>query len=286
MKQVNEKYIASESIPAQLIDSIIAEISPFTTCLLKGQNSNVENPIPLIASGTFVSAYNLNCILTAHHVANEIRNCDALGLSILSDQHQFWIKRADFRIVDVGTPADITKPCEGPDIAVIILLSQSKVASIKAAGKVFYNLEKRLSVVLENPQPTKLGLWFVVGFPGKWRTSTRTTGNFEFLIGNLGLFGYGPVKSELDLHGFDLVDLGVNYNTSGLPDTFGGVSGGGLWHVLLQEKEDGSLGFHAPILSGVAFCEMLEKGVVNSVRSHGRRSIYERAYEALKNYSH
>jgi hypothetical protein len=75
---------------------------------------------------------------------------------------------------------------------------------------------------------------------------------------------------------FDYLELNVSYeNRDDLPITFGGLSGGGIWRVVLNRLNDGKISYSDPLLIGVAF---YETSIVNKKRSiigHGWRSIYE-----------
>jgi hypothetical protein len=66
-----------------------------------------------------------------------------------------------------------------------------------------------------------------------------------------------------------------------IPQSFGGVSGGGLWQIPLIKSLEGNIEPKEYILSGVVFYETGREGLYQSVRCHGRTSIYGMAYSFI-----
>ncbi len=69
-------------------------------------------------------------------------------------------------------------------------------------------------------------------------------------------------------------------------NVFEGASGGGLWRVQLEMKEEGTtmgeIEYKSPILSGVVFYQ--ESKTMNSeiLRCHGGKTIYLNVYDKIK----
>ena len=96
--------------------------------------------------------------------------------------------------------------------------------------------------------------------------------------------GYGG-NVRIDIIGdYDYIDFDVNYAIDPrIPDTFGGFSGGGLWHVILDYDADGHIHPQEYHLSGVAFYETPTHNALRSLRCHGITSIYKRVVDFLRN---
>ena len=83
--------------------------------------------------------------------------------------------------------------------------------------------------------------------------------------------------------GHDYFAFPVEYEqgSSMLPKSFKGMSGGGLWQVPLTRDPRGQITHEAPLLSGVVFYEEQTQASFN-IKCHGRQSVYQVAYEALR----
>ena len=94
--------------------------------------------------------------------------------------------------------------------------------------------------------------------------------------------GGGGVRGEQRRGEFDLLDFEARRNEKYTgPESFEGMSGGGLWQVVPKLLEDGSVEIKETLLSGVAFFYQTLTEKVSTITCHARRSIYERAFAAL-----
>jgi hypothetical protein len=109
-----------------------------------------------------------------------------------------------------------------------------------------------------------------------------------FLMGAPGEFGkYTPQHAELNINGFqfdanalphrhgefDYLDSKEDTKFPGVPKSFGGVSGGGLWRVQIFDSPDpGKLDWKW-FLQGVAFWQIPQPDEHMTVRCHGPESI-------------
>ena len=62
---------------------------------------------------------------------------------------------------------------------------------------------------------------------------------------------------------------------------FGGVSGGGLWQVIIAKNEAGKVILKELILSGVAFYQTQNINNRRVIVCHGRRSVYKKVYDEV-----
>ena len=145
-----------------------------------------------------------------------------------------------------------------------------------------YNLTKRHSQVLKNPQPSNEGLWVLVGALAEWTSPAETDARFGTVRQQSVLMGLTDVNKEFEKDDFDYLDIAVNFDSrQDVPVHFGGCSGGGLWHwrIDVNETASGKTVIKDPILSGVAFYQFPPHDGI--LRCHGRRSIYHRVIQAL-----
>jgi len=80
-------------------------------------------------------------------------------------------------------------------------------------------------------------------------------------------------------NGYDYVEPRARLDLPGVPSTFRGVSGGGLWQVGLSMTKSGTVYFDGRrYFRGVAFWESEPSNGRRVIRCHGPRSIFERAW--------
>lgn len=81
---------------------------------------------------------------------------------------------------------------------------------------------------------------------------------------------------------FNYCDAEVDYGEGRLlPESFGGVSGGGLWVVPLAEGDEGALEAGRPMLYGIAFYQTSKEGTLRKIRCHGPSGIFGRVREEM-----
>lgn len=267
-------------LPMPLVERIANTLHSFTTVLVKLQHDRAGNAKPplQIGSGTFVSIGNVYGILTAQHVAKELDSDCALGLALLKSEH---IHIIEWQYLDIIHVASAAIPAEGPDLAFIVLPIPS-VSAIRAV-KSFYNLLADRERILSSLFALDWGIWFLCGAPGV------NTAKESSALGYEGVFDFGGMcyaagaDREFEKEGYDYIELEVEYKDGAdLPSTFGGMSGGGLWQVPLRQNEGGALEPSDLLLSGVIFYESPIENQRRFIRCHGRRSIYEQVYGAVK----
>jgi hypothetical protein len=72
---------------------------------------------------------------------------------------------------------------------------------------------------------------------------------------------------------FDYIDLKEDVSLPGVPQTFGGVSGGGLWRVQIYESADKAKIDWSWCLEGTAFHQSEVVDNRRTIRCHGPQSI-------------
>ena len=109
----------------------------------------------------------------------------------------------------------------------------------------------------------------------------------ELTVVTVRQFGtIGQASNYSTVGGHDFYDFPVNHPTSKeLPEKFGGCSGGGLWHVLLTEKEGGELAVDQILLQGLAYYQKPPQNGWSALKCHGPKSIYDFAFTAVERIS-
>jgi hypothetical protein len=81
---------------------------------------------------------------------------------------------------------------------------------------------------------------------------------------------------------YDYYDAAVREISSGeVPGSFGGVSGGGLWHIHLRPSQSTGKFSWDRSLIGLAFYQSPVRRDCRFIRCHGRRSLYVKALGSL-----
>jgi hypothetical protein len=165
----------------------------------------------------------------------------------------------------------------GPDLA-LLRIPQPFVARIQA-HKSFLNLSQHKAALTQRP-PELDRLWAVTGMIGEF---SEVEGDPEVRTIDASVHGralFSGIHHTHEREGYDYLDTTAKLALAGVPSTFGGVSGGGLWEIGLSMKKhviswDGSRRF-----CGVAFWQSAVDDGRRVIRCHGPRSIFEAAWNS------
>ena len=255
-----------------VLDDLATRLGMFSVAFIRLSDEPGQQDAFLGGSGTLVRVGNKLGVLTADHVLTALPK-EEVGLAfppLGADTPQRIVVRTDPNLrLRIG-PASGTQ--SGPDIGVL-LLRPADAAKIPSSS-VGYNLSLRQRKVLAAPRDIGAGGWFLCGVPDEWKQLSAPTGTFTKVRLFRGFCGAGVVSRERIDSAFDYLDLDIT--ASGAyegPESFQGVSGGGLWQIVLEEHE-GKIAISEHILSGVAFYQLVDSERVQTVVCHGRRSIY------------
>lgn len=266
-------------IPSYVFESITKEVDRYSTGLIRVQRNKANEEANLIGSGTLIKIEEVYGILTAQHVTDEIlRGATGLGLIVSPQEHRYVLETKYLHIIEV---AKASEPSKGPDLSVIILPNTS--LGTLMARKSFYSLSRKRTDVLQNPLDYDVGIWLLCGYPDEQTTTEESNRGYDVVKGFHGLCGGTGIEKAYVRGDYDFLEVSVRYRENEmLPESFGGVSGGGLWQAQLLRSKEGDIQTGEPILSGVAFYETEIKNNVRYIKCHGRRSIYKIAYEVVK----
>lgn len=236
-----------------------------------------DNPAQFVGSGTLVQINSIYGILTANHVLDVLPSYGHIGLVLHmpSQIHSPQIESSHLIKIPI---AKCNLDADGPDLGMIIL-PQIHAGQISYYSS-FYNLSFDRDSHVNNPINSKAGVWVLCGFPGDYLTKESPTSSFSHVLGCCNLCGFGTVSREYSSNGFDYLEIDVNHENE-LPKSFCGVSGGGVWQVLLEQSQKGDLIDKSPLYSGVAFYQSEVVNNRRTIKCHGRKSIYKIAYEYI-----
>jgi hypothetical protein len=274
---ISELMLLVGEAEAALLDFTVGFVKAIEKVKL---GSEKEIDAVLAGSGVLVTGHDRYAILTAEHVLKTLPESGPVGLILLSGaarkDHQFTLEMEHTQKITVGRGRYEEK---GPDLGLIILPS-NKVSDLKV-WKTFYNLSKRKRRMLKQKPAHRLGPWIMCGLIGEMTQElTPLQGMFK-RFGFRGLCGPVTVPRSRRERRFDYFTTELNCGCPhGLPESFGGYSGSGVWHLLLSEH-DGHWGVREVTLGGIAYYESAIKNGKRFIECHGPRSIYELAEEAL-----
>jgi hypothetical protein len=118
----------------------------------------------------------------------------------------------------------------------------------------------------ERPNVSSLEIWILMGSPAE---QSKALPKHVSLTMN-GIFA--TIRSEYNFNGLDYFDLDMRISFPGIPKWFDGVSGGGLWSVLLYGSPDGDIRW-VTMLVGMACWQLPLQGDIRVVRCLGSKSI-------------
>ncbi len=240
-------------------DEIVAGLRHFAI-LIAGAHAEHGPFHRFVGSATLVTFGNTHCLLTAAHVWTEItkQGYKYVGLPIREQDYR------PFAIATSYIEAHKTQPNPpgnlGPDLALLRIPSVS-AASIQNANGSFYNLDLLRT---EEPEWAEEETWVLMGAPAE---HTAIENGHASLAGEAYFCSIDRPPAR---DGFDYVEADMDIET---PTSFGGVSGGGLWRIVLA-RSAGILRWDKS-LQGVAFYEEALTPETRIVRCHGKRSIVE-----------
>ena len=229
-------------------------------------------------SGTLARVGDRHYVLTAAHVWDEVKKSEQIYFQITERWAAFSIKRDH---VSAQCIPDI-KPQKwgewGPDLA-LLELPLADVSEIRAR-KSFLDLQEQRCESQKHPSQIEKTSWAVMGMVGECSSVERRSEEHA-VITNVHMNAYfGGVQKRHDRNSFDYLDVSAKLSLNDVPESFGGISGGGLWQVALTQSGDGDFEWDgARHFRGVAFWQSPAENDRRVIRCHGPTSIYETAWK-------
>jgi len=256
-----------------LLERIVRDIGLYTVGLLRVSRTREGERLDLCGTGTLVSVAGDRYIKTAAHVWEKLLKSDAptsVGVTLKEYvDHKSLIDRAV--IVAIGPPKPAKWNEWGPDL-VFLRVPPEHVGAIEV-HKVFLNLMQKRTVGFE---AMSIDLRVLMGTPYELADCTDTHASLQIN----GMFcapdsaPFSPIQApESVRREFDYIDLDMELALPGVPQKFGGVSGGGLWRVWVYSSPSTGEIEWLKYLEGVAFHESDLVDGHRVIRCHGPQSI-------------
>jgi len=267
------------SVSDAVLESIMHSVANYTVGFLRIEKGQRGKDLSLLGSGTLVTVNGIHAILTAHHVVEILPTSGELGFVYSETLTHATFQTEGLRYIRIDRGKIDS---EGPDLGAVIL--PPNIVSMLSAKKSFHNLDRNRTKLLTQPPAVADGLWIVQGFIGKLTKEEFDSDRRIKTVRFFELSSSGLVRNECVIGKYDYFDYPMKFSSrASQPRDYGGTSGGGLWQVRLEKKSsDGEVKpANVPILSGVAFYQEAIESDQSMLKCHGRRSVYDVAYEVI-----
>jgi len=273
---MNTELVKVKDLPDALLGAVSARLSHYTIAFIRLTPSPAGDEPQLIGSGVLVKAGGVHAILTAAHVLPLLPKSGQVCILLEPTPQPHVVDRIGLTYREIAYSGG---GYDGPDLAAVILAPS--IAAALAAKKSFCNLDRWRDAAAGVSDDLHDGVWAVQGWVNERthvivnpETRERTTRFYNFT-------GFGGPDPAAALNGYDYFDFVYERQVPDCaPNSWGGVSGGGLWEIRLR-RDGGSITEERAILAGIAFFQAEQNGTPFSIRCHGIRSVYEKAYEAI-----
>lgn len=266
MSDIREIQSELNAEPSPLREQIVRGVGGFTTALMGVAGSGPNETLHLAGTGTFVTDTKSHYILTARHVwEKKLKGSMGVGLTFTEDlDHKYFIP---IKAIEVSGPTPPDKWNEwGPDL--VYLKVPSEVVGTISAHKSFYRLgQPPMAQAASNDGIECIELHMLMGTPYEQGTFTDKHADLQ-ITGMLQ-----GISKRHDREGWDYLDLEMDLTQKEVPQDFGGVSGGGLWELLVFRLKDSKKTTWKELLEGVAFYQFDPINSTRIVRCHGANSI-------------
>lgn len=225
----------------------------------------------LCGSGTLVRIAGCAYVLTADHVIEQIQKFDSILIGPTQAPPTPRMDAAEV-VRHAIRPFQRREAAWGPDLA-LIPIPEPIARALEGDSRI-----SRVVSAVRRPPLRSLSTGYVIlmGSPDE----TNTLAGDVATIAATALLGLIPKRRSCG--GFDYFDIETLYGRGmRTPRSFGGVSGGGLWHVPVVRHRGRHYSAGPPQLIGVAFYQGPVSGNTRIVRAHGITSIYARLLAAV-----
>jgi hypothetical protein len=214
--------------------------------------------LKLAGTGTLIAYKDAHYILTASHVWHHVlKRADKLGITLReNDDHTCLLETRT--IVASGPPMPAPWNEWGPDI-IFLRIPAARVGEIKAF-RVFYSLPPEEKSAFRGEHTAAR---LLVGTPEALGRYTQNHASVQMMH-----FWVAPPTCHAR-NGFDYLDVAARLPPPSDVESFGGISGGGLWQVKIYSDPATEKIDSEAILEGVAFWAQDVSVGSGVVRCHG-----------------
>ncbi len=262
------RLIKYSELPEAFRDEIAAEINLRSVSLLmKAAGSEWIQ----IGSGTLIFYGGLAGVLTAGHVVDELRKAQRIGFNV---SHRTHCLNCPSEIVSFASNYKKESGQDLPDLG-FLTLPRQVVTQIEVKEKAFYNLKKRGSRPVEAVEHLHDGAWAIWGSPGeltRFEPARLPDGKLEV---HQCQTSFCTLQAVDDYPECDALSTTVDFSNcyGDLPQSFGGYSGGGVWHVAISQDNDGQWIIGDCTLAGVVCRQSEPRGHEQDLICNGPESM-------------
>lgn len=258
-----EAAIFAKTLQAEeLWKTFAREAQMYSTPLFALAKAPQGEPLKLAGSGTLLAKGNNHYILTAGHVWHEVlKDADFVGVTLRETYyHTCLLETSSIVAYEPEHPAKWGE--WGPDV-ILLQIPAVRVGEIKAF-KVFYEMEAGLKAMVACDRNET---YLLAGTPEVLGSYTDNHASVQLLAMWVG--APQPYTREA----WDYFDVEAALHPPSEANTFGGVSGGGLWRVQIYAEPGTGQIASRMTLEGLAFYELGTKNGKGVIRCHGVQSI-------------
>ncbi len=247
-------------------DSIVPPINHHSIAILASKTGNPSDPPELRGSGSLVQYNDMYFILTAQHVIKHLKPYPFISFVFGEEIYRMMHKSSLFTYYEVATPlSDV----DGPDVGLISI--PEIVIGRFIQKKSFVNLGNKDYLTNHESLLEKNGLWIIAGAVGEL---TKLELEKERMIVALMCYA-GGTPNLFGVDDYDYYEMETEYKPDTMtPNTFGGMSGGGLWKLRIAENKGSYELTEQPKLIGINYHESDRIENIRTVRGHGPKTIY------------
>jgi hypothetical protein len=267
--------VSIENIPQSVLDEAGRRLLDYLVPIFVLTPQNPEAHLRLIGSGTLVEIKGTHYVLTAAHVWHQTMDAEQIGLVLTAHLSRFAMRRDAISARELWNREN---PEWGPDLA-LLELGRPFVSTI-AAYKSFVNLPRQRGTVAVPALEADKKFWAITGMVGQF-SEVHNYPDRQIIEANVeGRAFFSGILETYQRNGHDYLDAGAKLELPGVPASFGGVSGGGLWEIGLSMTRSGKISWDEKLhLRGVAFWQSAVNDGRRIIRCHGPRSVYETAWK-------
>jgi hypothetical protein len=281
---MSDEYLRLGDMPPDFEAVLMREFVPYSVGLARVWDTDRTRFTPL-GSGTLIKKQNRIGILTARHCLTACSPRVHVGpsgqdslLLILRDARSVQVRPEEILEHELVIPSSTEY---GPDLVFLEIAPSERLQTILAVASV-WSLDRDHSEILEEfgcvgSMIVSLG---ILEERSQTRVTPRSFHRISYHLTCSHVIGDHDISMR---DGWDYIDNKCVYSDStSLPQSFGGFSGGGIWSVeVKRSKSTGKLSAGKAALVGVSFYETAIENGVRHVRGHFIRSIYDLAWRNL-----
>lgn len=284
-KKTKLARVRALDVPDAFHIEVSRTLSPYCVALARMTGGDGET-FQVFGSGTLVVRDGKYGILTAHHCLHSRKLSRKVTVGQLGTDRLFFISKngrtmsaAQFELTEepLAPPKNEADEEAGPDLTFIRLHPGPALSWLKAVGS-FWNLDRNVAA-LRNKFCVERIYIGNLGYPAH-RHSVISRTKAEVRIDVTLMNGAGALRNEdVEQRGsWDFIKCPIDYRAyPKLPKHYDGMSGGGIWAVLMERKGD-QFEIRDFALLGVTYYQSAIRRGRCYLRGHYVRSIYQRAW--------